>query len=172
MSILDPFIAISDNAPRVQFTASGSQTEFDFDFPIFSSGDLVVVETNSGDTDTVRTLGSGDDQYVLDGVGDADGGSVTFNTARTNGNRITIYLDKALERTTVLALGGGYSPERLNLELSGLLLQIKQVNDQFRRVPLAEVADLDATLTLPRKADRANKLLGFDSSGNLTAVDP
>ena len=65
-------ILIGDIDPRIQHTATGSQTHFDFPFPIFNAEDLEVFQ---GD-DLVPA-----DGYQVAGVGTSDGGTVTFPVA-------------------------------------------------------------------------------------------
>lgn len=138
---------------------------------VYSADDITVVETNSSGVDMVRSQGAGADQYFVSAINVDAGANITFTTARTDGNIITVYRDQALTRATSLALGGGYSPERLNLELNALLMLLQQVNNSLSRTITSEITDSDAVFVIPKKADRLGKILYFDPiTGDLDVI--
>ena len=73
--------------PRIQYTADGILTTYEFPFAIFKASDLDVYFGDSlQDTDT----------YTVSGVGNSDGGSVTFSSAPTADTIITITRDLSI----------------------------------------------------------------------------
>ena len=70
----------------VVYTANGSQVDFAAPY-ILAAGDLIV-ETLSSSVPTRKTL---DVDYTIDGVGDANGCTVTFTTAPANALSVRIF---------------------------------------------------------------------------------
>jgi hypothetical protein len=157
---MNDHIQISDVTPRIQYAANGSQTEFSYPFPIFVEDDLEVYVG-----DTRETSG-----YAVLGAGTSYGGTVTFETPPTNGVVVTLRRSLAIERTTDFHQSGAFRAKVINDELDHLTAALQQVaNDVSRAVRLRSTA-ADASLELPSKDDRANKVLGFDASGDVIAI--
>jgi hypothetical protein len=158
-------LTVSDTNPRVQYTATSSQTVFAYAFPIFADADLKVYQ----DT-TLLTLTT---DYTVSGAASSSGGNVTLGTGATTGDIITIYRDLAVSRSSDYQTGGDLLAETLNDDLDKLVMMVQQsefdVSNRSIRfgqfvtgLPLNEITD-NAT-------DRANKVIGFDSSGQPIAT--
>ena len=156
-------LLVNDLNPRVQYTATSSQTVFAYGFSIFNDSDLKVYVGS-----TVKTLTT---DYTVSGAGTTAGGNVTFGTGLTSGDIVTIYRDLPVSRTTDYQANGDLLAESLNDDLDKLAMMIQQVEydlnsrtlrfGQFTTgIPLSEFTE-DAT-------DRAGKVLSFDSSGDPT----
>ena len=64
-------ITISDTSPRIQYTATSSQTAFTVPFEFFNATDIKVIHTSSGGVDTTLTYAaspSGTSQYSVAGA--------------------------------------------------------------------------------------------------------
>jgi len=158
-------LTVSDTNPRVQYTATSSQTVFAYGFPIFLAADLKVYQ----DT-TLLTLTT---DYTVSGAASSSGGNVTLGTGATTGDIITIYRDLAVARSSDYQTGGDLLAETLNDDLDKLVMMVQQsefdVSNRSIRfgqfvtgLPLNEITD-NAT-------DRANKVIGFDSTGQPIAT--
>ncbi len=158
-------LTVSDTNPRVQYTATSSQTVFAYGFPIFEDADLKVYQ----DT-TLLTLTT---DYTVSGAASSSGGNVTLGTGATTGDIITIYRDLAVARSSDYQTGGDLLAETLNDDLDKLVMMVQQsefdVSNRSIRfgqfvtgLPLNEITD-NAT-------DRANKVIGFDSTGQPIAT--
>ncbi len=99
---------VTDLAPRVRYTASAAQDEFDYPFPIFQGADLVV--DVDGDELTLTT------EYTVDGEGDDTGGTVTLVTPLDGGEIVTIYRDTVIERVSDQQQNGPYASSTFNDE--------------------------------------------------------
>ena len=154
-------LLVNDLNPRVQYTATSSQTVFAYGFSIFNDSDLKVYVGS-----TVKTLTT---DYTVSGAGTTAGGNVTFGTGLTSGDIVTIYRDLPVSRTTDYQANGDLLAESLNDDLDKLAMMIQQVEydlnsrtlrfGQFTTgIPLSEFTE-NAT-------DRAGKVLAFDSSGD------
>ena len=154
-------LLVNDVTPRVQYTASGSQTVFAYGFPIFVDSDLKVYIGS-----TLKTLTT---HYTVSGAGTTAGGNVTLGTGASAGDIVTIYRDLPVSRTSDYQTGGDLLAETLNDDLDKVVMMAQQnerdLNNRTLRfgqfttgIPLAEFTE-SAT-------DRANKVLAFDASGD------
>ena len=134
---------VNDLAPRVQYTATASQTAFDYPFPIFADADLVV--DIDGTTKTLTT------HYTVSGEGEDAGGTVTLLSACAGGEVVTIYRDMALERTSDFSQNSDFSSASFNDELDKIVLMVQQLSGRVNRalrVPMiAETTDDEAELS-------------------------
>jgi len=153
-------IQISDVTPRIQYAADGSQTQFSYPFPIFVEDDL---EVYTGDTKEI----SG---YSVLGAGTSDGGSVTFDKPPASGVVVTLRRSLAIDRTTDFQQSGAFRAKDINDELDYLTAALQQVADGVGRAVRLSSTDEDTDLELPSKDERANKVLGFDASGDVIAT--
>ena len=158
-------LTVSDTTPRVQYTASSSQTVFAYGFPIFTDADLKVYQGT-----TLLTLTT---HYTVSGAATSVGGNVTLVTGATSGDIITIYRDLAVARSSDYQTGGDLLAETLNDDLDKIVMMVQQseadvANRSIRfgqfvtGLPLNEITD--------NAADRANKVIGFDSTGQPIAT--
>lgn len=158
-------LTVGDTTPRVQYTATSGQTVFAYGFPIFEDADLKVYVGS-----TLKTLTT---DYTVSGAATTSGGNVTFGSGLTAGDIVTIYRDLAVARTSDYQTGGDLLAETLNDDFDKLVMMVQQseadvANRSIRfgqfvtGLPLNEITD-NAT-------DRANKVIGFDSSGQPIAT--
>ncbi len=148
-------LTVPDTQPVVQYLADGTQTAFTFPFPITAAGDLAVRD------------GSGADPggYSISGVGESDGGSVTFASPPPAGTRLTLYRDMPVARTGDFVAAGDLRASALNADLDQLAMMVQQVEAAARRALRRAPHDADADLVLPDKAARADTVLAFDTEG-------
>lgn len=174
-------ISIADNDARVQYTQAitGNSTTLTIDFPFFSLDDIKVVVTTSAGIDVVfgggsgYTRGTGTGTFAVTGTAVDDGfsgGTLTLNESYDNTHTITIYRDITVSRTADFPTAGPFNISSLNTELDKLTAIIQQNNNNFARTIKLNESDAAANLTVPTSATRANKYLGFDGSGNLSAL--
>ncbi len=146
--------------PVVRYNASGSQTVFAYPFPIFASEDLTVyldgAEQVSG--------------FTVAGAGETSGGTVTFDTAPASGTIVTLERLLPLERLTDFLEGGDFSARAINNELDYLIAGLQQVDRLQEQMLRYGDHETPGNITLPDKALRTNKALGFDGNGDPVAV--
>jgi hypothetical protein len=157
---------IGATTPRIQYTATASQTAFSVPFEFLANADLAVYVNG-----TLKTLTT---DYTLTGANTTGGGTLTFVTGRTAGEIVTILGNLAYSRDTNKYTKYGLLPaEVLEADFDAVQVQAKQLAlaDQFAiRAPLTDTGT--PTMVLPAKATRAGKLLSFDSNGNVsTTID-
>ncbi|MCQ4159773.1 phage tail fiber protein [Roseomonas sp. GC11] len=153
-------IVIGDVAPRIQYAASGAQTVFIYPFPIFEASDMEV------QLDGVVQP----DGYAVTGAGESEGGTVVFDTAPASGVVVTLRRALTVERITDFQPNGVLRANTLNDELDRQTAFIQDLREDLASTLRAPAGELPATLVLPEKGGRANRLLGFDSLGNVTTL--
>lgn len=158
---------INDVARRVQYTSTGQTGPFSFTFQVNASSELLVYIDDTVKTETTHYTVS----LNADGTG-----SVTFGTATTSGELITIIGDQPLSRTTVFQVGQVNQPTTLETEFDNTLIrqqQIKEITD--RSIQLKPSTGRTVTgsgtsgpLYFPYDttvANNADRVLKFDSAG-------
>ena len=155
-------IKIGDVTPWIQYAGNGSQTQFDFSFPIFEDGDLKVY---LGASETPETAG-----YAVAGAGQSTGGRVTFVTPPENGVAVTLLRDVTIKRVTDFTESGDFRASVINNELDRLTAVAQQLSTLIGRA--VRLADTDAAgaVQLPPAGERAGKIAAFDTAGNLVAA--
>lgn len=144
---------------RNDYVATNGQTVFPYTFTALADGDIKVLKNG-----TALTLGGSND-YTLSGVG-TYGGNVTLTSGATTGDKIAIYLDMALARTTNYQNSGDFLALDVNGDFDALWLALQQSTTDTEasvRRPPADAGTIN--MELPVAVTRANKVLGFDSAG-------
>jgi hypothetical protein len=153
-------ITIGDVAPRVQYVADGSLADFTFPFPIFDEADLEIRLDGA-------VLAGG---ATIIGAGSSGGGTVTLAEPPEAGTRVTLRRRLKIARATDFQDNGILRARALNDELDYQVAAIQQVADEVSGSLRLDPADGGA-LVLPLRGARANRVLGFDSVGNVTVFD-
>jgi hypothetical protein len=153
-------ITIGDVAPRVQYVADGVLAAFAFPFPIFEEADLEIRLDGA-------VLAGG---VTIAGAGHSGGGSVTFSEPPENGTRITLRRRLRIARATDFQDNGILRARTLNDELDYQVAAIQQVADDVSGAMRLDPADA-GSLVLPLRGARANRVLGFDGSGDIALFD-
>lgn len=120
-------LLVNDVTPRVQYTATASQTTFAYPFAIFADADLKVYQTLSGaspdDDADILTLTT---HYTVTGAGGTSGGNVVLVTGAASGDVITIERDLAVSRTTDYQNLGKFASESFNDDLDKFIMMVQQ----------------------------------------------
>ena len=154
-------LIVGDLTPRNQYTATSLQTDFTYSFPIFSEVDLKVY---IGPVEQTLTT-----DYTVSGAGTDNGGTVTLLTGATTGDIVTVYRDMPVKRTSDYQNNGAFLAETINDDLDKLVMMVQQQEDQVNNNTITvDQFDEYGDLTLPGKAARVGRVLGF----NATTGDP
>lgn len=154
-------MTIASSVSRWPYTGNGTTGPFAYTTKIFAKTDLKVYVN-----DVLKTV---DTHYTVS-VGDS--GNVTFTAGNepANGASVVIVKDVPLTQGTSLPLGGALPSTALEAALDKLTILVQQVykrvTGRVLRQPDSDATDLSE---LPAAADRAGKILGFDSNGQPSA---
>lgn len=153
------------------FTGTGLQTAFPFSFKVFQAADLRVVITSAAGVETDQVIS---EQYTVALSVDQDsgpGGTVTMLVAPPAGSKLTIASVVPVTQGQSIPNNSGFYPKIIENALDKLTIGLQQVAEQVSRTLRFAISDSNSG-ALPTAAQRAEKLLGFDSSGNLVTVSP
>jgi hypothetical protein len=153
-------ITIGDVAPRVQYVADGVLAEYTYPFPIFEAADLEIRLDG-----TVTTGGA-----TVTGAGLSEGGSVIFDAPPPAGALVTLRRRLRLARMSDFQDNGVLRARTLNDELDYQVAALQQVADDVAGAVRLDPAEAGA-LVLPARSARANRVLGFDSTGGLAVFE-
>jgi len=164
---------INDVARRVQYTSTG-QTAFNFSFQVNASSELQVYVNDVVKAETTHYSVS----LNTDGTG-----TVTFNSATTAGEIITIIGDQPLSRTTVFQTGQTNNPTTLETEFDNVLIrqqQLKEITDRSIQLKPSTTRTVTGSgtsgpLQFPFDANvsnNADKLIAYDSNGTSLILGP
>jgi hypothetical protein len=157
-------IIISDTEPRVQYTATASQTSFTVPFEFFANADLKVY--NGTTLLSYAASPSTASEYSVSGAGQTGGGSITLGgSGATLNDIITIYRDLAIERSTDFPTSGAFQIDSLNTELDKIISMCQQLERDLKFSPRAAATTANTfNITFPNLV--ANKVLNVNSAGN------
>ena len=151
-------MTVADNTSRNQYTATSGQTVFAYTFEIVDKSHIVVLKNGV-------TLSEGTD-YTVSNVGNNSGGNVTLTVGATTGDILTLYRDMPYSRTQNYTNSGDFLASEVNSDFDNLWLAGEQTDRSFSQSIRKPITDSDSiSMELPAAADRADKLLGFDSNG-------
>lgn len=157
-------IPINDVDPRIQYVGSGGETDFTFPFVINEESHLIVEKTDT--LNATSTLVLNTDYTIDDGsVDNANGGGIKLTTALVLNEVITITRDVPEERLNDFLVGGDLTADDLNNILDLLVQMIQEQKSRTNRAVTLQNADPSSNVQLPTQANRADRLLGFDSNG-------
>ena len=168
-------MTISLNTPRNTYTATAGQTDFTIGFEFFAVADVKAYKngtlltynaspsTNS-QYSLVGTASSSDDAYEFGG-----GGTLKLGGGGASANDIIVIIrDIAITRTSDFSSTGTLDVKSINTQLDQLTAIVGDLKGQTdRSVKLLDTDTAAATVTLPAKATRQDKIMGFDSNGNI-----
>ncbi|WP_043830770.1 glycosyl hydrolase family 28-related protein [Muricoccus aerilatus] len=151
-------IRIGDIAPRVQYVADGAQSVFVYPFPIFSPDDMDVHVDG-------LLVGVG---YSVFGAGHSEGGLVTFVQPPAAGAKVVLRRRLVMERVTDYQPNGVLRANTLNDELDRQMAALQELREDLAGSLHQGPGEAGGRFELPLRPARANRLLGFDSLGDVT----
>lgn len=145
---------------RVQFTGNGTAGPFAFSFQVNATDQIKVYVDSTVKTETTH--------YTVSLNSSTGAGTVSFTTGNepTSSQTITILGSIPLARTSKYTSGGQLTSASLEDDFDTNMFIHQQTNEEIdRSLRLAEHDVISgADMTLPVKATRAGKVLGFNSS--------
>ena len=182
-------MALSGTTNKITFTAVAGQTQFTVpsSIPFFDATTIDTANKKFGDIKVTKETAAGviteltPDATPADGTefkinatnGDpAQGCVVTIGAGATANDQYTVERDVAYTQEYDLQEGATIDPTALNKALDRVVAQNQQQNDELARTITFPATDADSiTYNVDSSAtDRAGKVLGFDSSGNVTEL--
>jgi hypothetical protein len=141
-------MTLSAGDARDEYTATASQTVFNYTFKIYASTDLNVYVTPAGQECADSDLTTA---YTVSGVGAEAGGTITLTTPSTAGDLVTIVSAIPTDRTTDYQNNGDFRPDTVNDDFDRVVSLTKQIEDVANRsLQFPQCLQGASSLSLPR----------------------
>ena len=163
-------MTISTTSIKNSYSGDNSTTVFNYTFKVSDEDEIQVIIRASTGTETVKTKTT---HYTVSGVGNANGGSVTFQSGHVPTNTETVVLRRSTPQTQGLDLIENDPMPADNIEtaydkLTAISQELQEQVD--RSLKISRTNTMTSTEFLTSATDRASKVLSFDSSGELSVA--
>ena len=161
-------MTVSSTTVKNSYSGNSSTTVFAYSFKIFADTDLQVIIRSSTGTETTKTLTT---HYTVSGAGDASGGNVTFTSGNTPATGETVVIRRGVPQTQAIdyIANDPFPAESHEEGLDRATMTTQQVQEELdRSIKLSRTNTMTSTEFTVGATDRANKVLSFDSSGELS----
>ena len=159
---------ITTTTSRIQYIGNGSTTVFSFPYKFLLNSHVVVYLTDTDGNTVQKSLTT---DYTLTGEGTEIGGNVIFINAPLVNFKVTILRVVPLTQLVDYLNNDAFPAETHEAALDKLTMIGQYLDTLFARAVKFPIEDIFTFSTdLPIISARKDKLLGFDSSGNLIAM--
>lgn len=156
-------MTVQSEISRNDYIGNGATATYTYGFRIFAATDLLVTRVTTAGVETTLAYPA---DYSVTGVGSFSGGTITLTAGvLTTGYGLTIRFSSPLTQGIDIRNQGGFFPEVVEDALDRLTKLDQQQQDELDRsvkLPETEIG----MMRLPTVTERANRFLGFDSTGS------
>ena len=161
-------MTVSSTTTKNSYSGNGSTTTFAYGFKIFADADLTVILRSAAGTETVQTLTT---HYSVTNAGVDSGGNVVFGSAPASGVTVVIRRNIAQTQTTDYTANDPFPAESHEDALDRLTFIAQQQQEELNRgIKLSRTNTMTSTEFTVGATERANKILAFDSSGEISVT--
>ena len=163
-------MTVSSTTVKNSYSGNSSTTVFAYTFKIFADTDLEVIIRSSTGAETTKTLTT---HYTVSGAGDASGGNVTFTSGNTPATGQTVVIRRGVPQTQAIdyIANDPFPAESHEEGLDRATMTTQQVQEELdRSIKLSRTNTMTSTEFTVGATDRANKILAFDSSGEISVT--
>jgi tetrahydromethanopterin S-methyltransferase subunit B len=163
-------MTISSTTVKNSYNGDGSTATFTYTFKIFANSDLQVIIRSALGTETVKTLTT---HYTVTGAGSASGGDITFTAGNIPASGETVVLRRAIPQTQAIdyIANDPFPAESHEEGLDRATMAIQQLQEEVNRsIKLSRTNTITSSEFTVDAANRANKILAFDASGELSVT--
>jgi hypothetical protein len=163
-------MTVSSTTVKNSYSGDGSNDTFVYGFKIFASSDLQVIIRSATGTETTKTLTT---DYTVTGVGTASGGNVVFEATAIPTATETVVLIRNVPQTQAIdyIANDPFPAETHEEGLDRATMTIQQMQEEVTRsIKLSRTNTMTSTEFAVAAADRANKILAFDSTGEISVT--
>lgn len=158
-------MTVSSQTARVSYSGNSSTTAFAVSFYFLASSHLRVTLRAASGVETVQVLNT---DYTVSGDGNPAGGTVTMTTAPATGQTLVIQRNVPFTQEVDYQPNDPFPAESHEQALDKLTMEAQQLNETIgRSIKLSPTNTMTSTEITVGPADRANKVLSFDASGEL-----
>jgi len=161
-------MTISSTTVKVSYSGNGSTTVFAYTFKILDDDEIQVIIRSSTGTETIKTKTT---HYTVSGVGSAGGGNITFLTAPASGETVVLKRNTTKTQETDYVANDPFPANSHEEALDRVTMIAQEIQEELgRSIKLSKTNTMTSTEFTVGATDRANKVLSFDSSGELSVA--
>ena len=162
-------MTVSSTTTKNSYAGDGSTVAFSYTFKIFDEDDIaVILRDNATAAETVQAITT---NYTVSGVGNAGGGTITFVTAPATGKTVVLRRESAQTQTTDYTPNDPFPAEAHEDALDKLTFFVQEIQEELdRSIKLSRTNTMTSTEFTVGAADRADKILAFDSNGEISVT--
>ncbi len=163
-------MTISSTTVKNSYSGNGSNDTFVYGFKIFANTDLQVIIRSAAGTETTKTLTT---HYTVTGVGSASGGNVVFTSGNIPTSTETVVLIRNVPQTQAIdyIANDPFPAETHEEGLDRATMTTQQVQEELNRsIKLSRTNTMTSTEFTVGATERANKILAFDSAGEISVT--
>ena len=161
-------MTISTTTIKNSYSGDGSNLNFTYTFLLTDQDDIEVIIRSSTGTETVKTITT---NYTVSGVGNAGGGTVSFVSGQAPLSTETVILRRDTPQTQTMDLidNDPMSADTIETAHDKSIAISQELQEQIdRSIKISRTNTMTSTEFTVGATDRANKVLSFDSSGELS----
>ena len=164
-------MTISTTTIKNSYSGNGSTSVFNYTFKITDEDHItVIIRTDSTGAETTKTKTT---HYTVAGVGGSSGGSVTFTSGNIPASGETVLLRRDTPQTQEMDLieNDPLPANTLETAHDKIMSVAQEVTEEIdRSIKLSKTNTMTSTEFTVGASDRANKILAFDSSGEISVT--
>jgi hypothetical protein len=163
-------MTISSTTVKNSYSGDSSTTTFTYTFKIFADSDIQVIIRSSTGTETTKTITT---HYTVTGAGNSGGGSVIFTGGNIPVTGQTVLLRRNIPQTQAIdyIANDPFPAESHEEGLDRSTMAIQQLQEEVTRaIKLSKTNTMTSTEFTVAAADRANKILAFDTNGEISVT--
>ena len=163
-------MTISTTIIKNSYSGDASNDTFAYQFKISTTADMQVIIRSAAGAETVKTLTT---HYTVTGAGEASGGNVVFESGAIPSATETVILRRSTTLTQALDLveNDPFTADSVESAFDKNLALLQEQQEQAdRSIKLSRTNTMTSTEFTVGATDRANKILAFDASGEISVV--
>src|SRR6056300_696623 len=160
-------MTISSTTVKNSYSGNGTLDTFNYTFKIFADSDLQVIIRDATATETVKTLTT---HYTVTGAGSVSGGTIVFTAGNIPSATETVVIRRAVPQTQAIdyIANDPFPAESHEEGLDRAMMTLQQLQEEVdRSIKLSRTNTMTSTEFTVGDTERAGKIFGFDSNGEL-----
>jgi hypothetical protein len=163
-------MTISTTIIKNSYSGDASNDTFAYQFKISTTADMEVIIRSAAGTETVKTLTT---HYTVTGAGESSGGNVVFEAGHIPSATETVILRRSTTFTQALDLveNDPFTADSVESAFDKNLALLQELQEQAdRSLKISRTNTMTSTEFTVGATDRANKVLAFDSAGEISVT--
>ena len=161
-------MTISSTTVKVSYNGNSSTTVFAYTYKILDDDEIQVIIRSSTGTETIKTKTT---HYTVSGVGNSAGGNITFLTAPVTGETVILKRNTTKTQETDYIANDPFPANSHEEALDRVMMVSQEIQEELTRaIKLSKTNTMTSTEFTVGAAARANKILAFDTNGEISVT--